>query len=77
MHASFSDYETLKHETDLLANATEWDDIATAINESALFNVTFRTVISPDDTTAACPTVEMYPVRKFVQFCIYYITPSK
>ena len=66
LHASFSDYETLKRDTDQLANETEWEDIVKAINNSGLFNVTFRTLISPDDTTAACPTVEMFPVRKFV-----------
>lgn len=66
LHASFSDYETLKSDTDQLANETEWEDIVKAINNSGLFNVTFRTLISPDDTTAACPTVEMFPVRKFV-----------
>ena len=68
MHASFSDYETLPHELDLLANETEWDDIAKAINQSALFNVTFRTLISPDDTTQTCPTLEMFPVRKLSKF---------
>ena len=72
-HATFEDYETVNFNLteDPTSNFTDWNDTMKAINQGSVYNVTFRTMIRPDDTTITCPTTEMFPVRKLLNFVLF------